>query len=490
MKRKASTFQGKLWRYFALLTVIILALIWVFQTVLLQSSYERMVTRNVESVAESMMYRATDSDFETWLNETAAENSLLIFVTDTQGQILYAADEHNSVYTVHSEAKDDTNSNPYRQGEQNWQKGQAHYLTLPASYSAFLERVKESESGKIAYPSEDGSAFIYGFRLNVSGTEAIGYISTPLTAVGSTVKIIRAQLLLVTLISLAAAFGLSWLLARRFSAPVAWLSMQAKRLADGQFDTSGTKGVSAEMDDLSDSLTQAARDITEARAYQKDFLANVSHDLRTPLTMIKGYAEMVRDISWRDDGKREADLSVIIREADRLTALVNDIVDYSGMESGRAEMKRERFSVSQMAENVIAQFDPLCSQEGYNIQSEIAPGLFTDGDEAQLSRVLYNLLDNAITHAGEDQTVLVRTMQKQDQIRVEVEDHGEGIPEDVLLHVWERYFRAAQRKRNKKGSGLGLAISREIIERHQGSYGVESTNQGSVFWFEVSSASG
>ena len=119
------------------------------------------------------------------------------------------------------------------------------------------------------------------------------------------------------------------------------------------------------------------------------------------------------------------------------------------------------------------------------LQWKLIKHLFADGDEKQLGRVMYNLLDNAITHAGEDKTVLVRVMEKQDRIRVEVEDHGEGIPEDVLPYVWERYFRAAQRKRNKKGSGLGLAICREIIERHKGSYGVESTQKGSVFWFEI-----
>ncbi|MBQ9009856.1 MAG: HAMP domain-containing histidine kinase [Clostridia bacterium] len=467
-----------------MLAVLILGLLWLFQTILLQSSYERMVKRNVQRIASSLVEHANQDDFESWLNTTAADNSLLIFVTDEQGQILYATDEHSNVYAVQVSDTSDGNGNPYRQNqEQSWQRGQAHYLSLPSGYEDFLMRLRSSADGTVAYTS--GTAFIYGFRMTVNGTEAVTYISTTLAAVGSTVKIIRIQLLWVTVISLAMAFGMAWVLARRFSAPVSRISDEARRLAEGQFDATGTKGFSTELDALSDSLTQAARDITEARKYQRDFLANISHDLRTPLTMIKGYAEMVRDISWRDEEKREKDLDVIIREVDRLTALVNDIIDYSGMESGRSEISMACFDISRMAEEVAGRFIPLCEQEGYMFNRHITPELKAIGDEAQLARVVYNLLDNAITHAGADKTVLLTVCENNNHIRVEMEDHGEGIPEDVLPYVWDRYFKTAQSRRNKKGSGLGLAISREIVQRHQGTYGVNSSGNGSVFWFEI-----
>ena len=214
----------------------------------------------------------------------------------------------------------------------------------------------------------------------VNGQRQIVYLSTTLSAVGSTVRIIRTQLLWVTVLSLALAFALSWLLARRFSAPISRITYEAQHLAQGQFDGKIAKGFSSEMDFLSDTLERAASDITEARTYQKDFLANISHDLRTPLTMIRGYAEMVRDISWRDEEKRKSDLGVIIREADRLTALVNDIADFEGMESGRAEMIMSRFSISRIAHLVIEQFASLCKQEGYSIRTDISPDLFVSGD--------------------------------------------------------------------------------------------------------------
>ena len=489
MKGKSSSFRIKLWRYFAGLTVCILGMLWLLQTVFLKSSYKSMVESNVRSVTASIQAHANADDFEFWLDTTAAGNSLLIFITDEQGQVLYATDEHNGIYSVQAtETPDAGTSNPYRhnQGEMSWQRGQSHYLSLPSGYDDFLQALQESDEDDVCYESDDGTALIYGFRITVGRQKQIVYLSTTLGAVGSTVKIIRTQLLWVTVLSLALAFVLSWLLARRFSAPISRIADEAQHLAHGRFEGKGTKGFSSEMDTLSDALEQAASDITEARAYQKDFLANISHDLRTPLTMIKGYAEMVRDISWRDEAKRESDLGVIIREADRLTALVNDIVNFEGMESGKTEMTMARFSISQMAHTVIGQFKSLCDQEGYTIQPDITADLFVSGDEKQISRVLYNLIDNAITHAGDDKLVRVSVQPNGGMIRIEVTDHGAGIPAEVLPHVWDRYFRAAQRKRNKKGSGLGLAISREIIEKHGGRYGVESQEgKGSVFWFEI-----
>ena len=163
-----------------------------------------------------------------------------------------------------------------------------------------------------------------------------------------------------------------------------------------------------------------------------------------------------------------------------------DAVIRSNMESGKTQMVMAQFSISEMAQSVISQFASLCEKDGYIVLTEITPDLYASGDEAHLSRVLYNLIDNAITYAGNDKTVLVSVKTHDGTVRVEVQDHGPGIPAEVLPHVWDRYFRAAQRKRNKKGSGLGLAISREIIEKHDGRYGVESQEgKGSVFWFEI-----
>ena len=170
--------------------------------------------------------------------------------------------------------------------------------------------------------------YVYGRVVSLSdGSEAVLYVSAALGAVGAAASIIRLQLFWVTPLSLVVAFGIAWFLARKFSVPVSQLSVQAKMLPTDRYEPVFEKCFCRELDELSDSLDKTAETLAAARNYLKELLANVSHDLRTPLTMIKGYAEMVRDISWEDDAQRIADTGIIIREADRLTALVNEIME-------------------------------------------------------------------------------------------------------------------------------------------------------------------
>lgn len=504
MKRKNRTLAGRLWRWFALFALILMALVWLLQTVLLQGNYRAMVKRKVKKAAAEIEAALSRDDYGDALDALASENALLIVVTDAQGNLLYSTDEHSSLYSAdsqddksenpYSHTSGDANDNPYRQTEEHlsWQIGKQHYLGLPLDYADFLARMNDSPV--IEYTSADDTAYVYGTSAEIGGETRVIYVSATLAAVGATVGILRTQLMWVTAAALALSFLLAWLIARRFARPVKTLSEQAGSLANGQFDGSACRGSSAELDQLADSLEQAARDITEARSYQRDFLANISHDLRTPLTMIRGYAELVRDISWKDDSAREADLNLIISESERLTGLVNDIIDYSKLESGKVELNMEDFDYTAMARRVVCQFAPLREKrreasplgEGYHIIEEIEDGLIVSGDEGQLARVLYNLIDNAVSHAGEGRTVSVRVFSRGKTVRTEVRDDGAGIPADLLPHVWDRYFKANQQKRNKRGSGLGLAICKEILDAHGCAYGAESEEgKGSMFWFEM-----
>lgn len=488
MKFNTKSLGVKLWAYFALLAAAIFAVLWLCQTVFLQTFYDRMVIRNIQAAAKQIAAQMGRADFGDWLDDLAYENSLLIFLTDAQGNVLYSTDEHSGAYRGETAAAEDTRGNPYHPSDKilNWQIGAGRHLNLPPDFSTFMERLNSSENGTVGYRLTDGSTYIYGTRLGAASGESILYISAALEAVGATVSILRTQLVWITGAALLFAFGIALLISRRFTKPVAALDRQARKMAEGGGLDGVERGFCSELDGLADTLYQTAAALNKAEQSRKEFLANISRDLRTPLTMIRGYAEMVRDISWEDETQRENDLAIIIRETNRLTELVNDILELTALQSQTQAAQYGEVDLSAAAQDVIRQFTPLCEQRGCVIKSELESGQFVRGEPVQLSRVLYNLIDNAISHAGEPQIVHVSLKRVGQTARVEVQDHGEGIPPEEIPYVWERYFTSKQRKSKREHSGLGLAISKEILLAHGAKFGVNSAiGQGSCFWFEM-----
>ncbi|MGN0182490.1 MAG: ATP-binding protein [Candidatus Ornithomonoglobus sp.] len=457
-----------------------------------------MAITNVKKAAEHILSESDSSDIYSFIDALAYNNSLLIFLTDTAGSTIYSTDEHSALYNKNTfhHSSDNLKNNPYyNDGElMNWQIGALR--NLPYGYDSFLKKLSESKSGTVSYKTENGSSYIYGALLpeswsvsnNVGSGEAVLYISSALEAVGGTVGILRMQLIWTTIISLVIGIIIAYFASRRFSAPVASISAQAKGLADGNFSCEFQKGFCSELDELADTLSHAAEELKKTDEFRREFLANISHDLRTPLTMIKGYAEAVRDFSWEDEKEREEDLGVIIREADRLTGLVNDILEYSALRSGNGIIKCENTEISALTQKVISNFSRLCKNNGCIIQSAIEPEQTVYGNKEQMERVLYNLIDNAITHSGENKKIEVVLKHINNHVRIEVHDFGKGISKEELPYIWDRYFTLKQQKRNEKGSGLGLAISKEILLAHKADFGVESEmGQGSIFWFELKS---
>ena len=488
MKFNLKSFGVKLWFYFALFTVTIFTALWLFQTVFLQNFYDSMVIQNIQTAAEQLILHINQSDFGDWLDGLAYENSFLIFLTDTQGQVLYSTDEHSGVYRSKTATTEDVKNNPYHSSDEllNWQIGAGRHLNLPPDFSSFMERLNNSDNGVLGYRLANDSAYIYGRRLLTTTGEKILYISATLEAVGATVSILRRQLIWITGAALLLAFGIAFLISRRFAKPVTALEKQTLKIVESGEVGSVEKGFCSELDELADALCQTATALNKAEQSRKEFLANISHDLRTPLTMIRGYAEMIRDISWEDETQRENDLAIIIRETNRLTTLVNDILELMTLQSQTQTVQYDYVDLSAAAEVVIRQFAPLYEKKGYVVISEIEPGQFVQGDISQLSRALYNLIDNAISHTGEQKMIKVSLKRINRNVRVEVRDYGEGIQSEDISKIWDRYFTTKQRKSKQKLSGLGLAICKEIFLAHGAKFGVDSViEQGSCFWFEI-----
>ena len=197
--------------------------------------------------------------------------------------------------------------------------------------------------------------------------------------------------------------------------------------------------------------------------------------------MIKGYAEMVRDISRTDEQQCNADIEVIVRESDRLSAMVNEILEYSEMQSAERKPEYDEVNFSSIVSRVCGNFESLYSRDGGHIETAVESDVTVKGDAGKLERAIYNLLDNAVRHNGESRVINVALKTENGKAILSITDHGSGIPEEELENIWDRYY--TYRQRNKKGvSGLGLAIVKQIVGMHSGICTAESEKgKGSTF---------
>ena len=221
---------------------------------------------------------------------------------------------------------------------------------------------------------------------------------------------------------------------------------------------------------------------------QRELIANISHDLRTPLTMIGGYAEAMRDIP---EEATPENLQIIIDETNRLSSMVNEVLDFSHLRTGKLELEQTDFNLTEEIREIVGRVSKMTAVDGYTVVFEETEDRFVHGDSKRISQVIYNLLGNALTYTGDDKTVRVSQKVIGSNVQVSVSDSGEGIPEADLPYIWDRYYRSRDNHRRAViGSGLGLNICRGILEKHEAPYGVQSEiGQGTTFWFRLPAVS-
>ena len=479
----------KLWLYFVLFTALIFTVLWLLQTVFIQSFYNDMLISNTKAAANKITASYSDENISSIIDDMSLNNSILIYITDCDNNIIYCSDQFKGLAMKNHgrQFPDKDNAFPSA-GDINEPDGkhiidgvrhQGAYRSLPEGYDEFAEALSVSDSG--VYESTEDGLYIYGTYIESNGEKNILYISTTLDAVGSAVDIIRVQLIWGTVISLITGFILAWFIAKSFARPVAKLTEKAEHIGEDDFPEDFRKGFCSELDELNDVLDETSDKLNKSRSFQRELLANVSHDLRTPLTMIKGYAEMVRDISRTDEQQCNADIEVIVRESDRLSAMVNEILEYSEMQSAEFRPEFDDVDLSSVVGRVCGNFESLYSREGGHIETDIESDIIVNGNAGKLERAVYNLLDNAVRHNGDSKVINVALKSENGTATLSITDHGSGIPEQELENIWDRYY--TYRQRNKKGvSGLGLAIVRQIAGMHGGKCKASSIQgEGSTF---------
>ena len=205
--------------------------------------------------------------------------------------------------------------------------------------------------------------------------------------------------------------------------------------------------------------------------------------------MIKAYAEMVRDISYKDDEKRDEHLNIIISETDRLNILVNDLLNLSKMQADADTLKKENFDLTKEIKEIIKKYEIIKETENYIFQIEVPEKAIIYADKNKINQVIYNLINNAINYTGEDKTVTIRMREEKNKYIIEISDTGKGIKKEEIDLIWNKYYKNEKNhKRNIVGTGIGLSIVKTILEHHH-EYGVNSIkNKGTTFYFKVEKA--
>ena len=322
-------------------------------------------------------------------------------------------------------------------------------------------------------------------KLTADGQYAV-LVSTSLAQITTAADVLRSVLPPVALLLFGLNVVAAILFSRWFTHPVYQLAGGARRMAAGRYDVQVEVKRRDELGLLAKEFNHMALAVQRSAELEKELLANVSHDLRTPLTLIKGYAETVRDLSGMDEEKRTEQCNIIVDETDRLSALVNSVMELSKVQSGVEKPNLVDFDMSGLCFEVAGLYDAVCEQNHWTLQLEADKECMVRADPAMMERVLHNLLGNATHHIGEDGVFVLRAIPlPAGGCRIEVEDHGPGIPPEDLPYIFDRYYRA-RKNAGKPGTGLGLSITKAILQQHGFPFGVKSeVGRGSLFWFEM-----
>jgi signal transduction histidine kinase len=316
-------------------------------------------------------------------------------------------------------------------------------------------------------------------------------LNSQIFPVNATVNTLRIQLYYITAFMILFSVILALIIAKWVSRPIEAINNSAKVLATGDYSTRFRGTGYKEIAELSDTLNYTAKELSKVELLRQELIANISHDLRTPLTLISGYAEAMRDLP---DENNAENAQIIVDETKRLTTLVNDVLDISKMQTGNQTIQPHHYNLTTSLEESVNRMSKMMEIDGYDISFNADREITLLADETRICQAFYNLLTNAVNYTGPDKKVMVtQTVFKNpadnlsDWVKIEIADTGEGISEEDLPYIWERYYKVDKtHKRAVTGTGLGLSIVRSIIDMHGGSYGVTSKlNEGSVFWFSL-----
>ncbi|MGM0163257.1 ATP-binding protein [Enterococcus sp. DIV1059_2] len=458
----------RLWSANMLLVIIGIAFLWTVQILLFEPNYinvtKESLLETVQETAAAIEEMAVDPDDLPeepllFLSKTIVGT---LFLVDADGEILAAFNNGQQLNI-------DGLSNEY-----NWLLSHA-------------PTVLDGESLSAVEDFEKSSAILIGVPTTLFQRPAALLLSNTITQIEALQSLNRQQLFLFTIILTIFASTISFFLAQHFIRPIKTIKEAIIRLTNGELYSVPKLKRSDELGTLSESVADLSTELQRVDVLRKEVIANVSHELRSPLALITGYGEMVRDVSGSDERLRKEHMDLIISEAHRMSAMVDDIMDFSIMQAGYTQLKNEIWNTYEVVSSVVAYARGIANQYDITVDFEAdrtnGNALF---DRIKMEQVLRNLINNGINHTPKNERLLIKLTNTSAGTKVAVINPGKDIPPEQLELIWERYQRVQHQAGHKEGTGIGLAIVKTILTSHAFEYGAESKNGVTCFWFVVS----
>ena len=467
---------------FATVIILCLAVVALAVTVSLQSIRDRYSLDQLTNMARPIYVQVLSlaRGEETWRNlledlqEQAANNNVYIFLADKTGKIV-------------------RNISPKEETLQISQlpivKPQ---MTQPPSVSALASEIKPVQG---TFEASDGRTFVYTsyYIGRLFTTQAFLNFETltlavPRTGTLSILAGLFGPFLRIGLIALAVSIVIAFLIARSVYLPVKKVTAAADKIAEGDYDQEVPVQGPKEIKTLATHFNQMAGKVKQSQMQLRHFVADVSHQLRTPLTSIQGFAQAILDGTAKDDEARENAARVIDDESKRMIKQVNQLLELSRMQAGQLDILLEPVDLKELLLHCQEVFSLRAEETGVQLITDIEPLVPVSGDEDRLEQVFSNLLDNALKNTPRQGEIMIHGRNRDNnKVEIMISDTGPGIPPEQIPYVFERFYQASGLR---SGFGLGLAIVREIIVRHNGEIRVKSEpGEGTQFIITLPSRS-
>ena len=454
MKNKLAT---KIFMYLAIFSLFILIFLFFFQVIFIDTFYEWTKTRTIKNLSKDILVTENDTSLYDKLDKVSYKENVCIELTNSNGDNLYSSYGNNCRLRSRTIKRNFINSN------------------------------KESKTYNLVNNFTKEKSIMSATKLS---NNLYIFISTSLIPLDSTINIIEQQLIVVSIVVLLLSIVVAYFISKRLSLPITKISKAAKLISKGKLKTKfETTSDIKELVDLTNALNDMKDELSKTEELQKDLMANVSHDLKTPLTMIKAYAELILDININDKEKCKNNLTIIIEEVNRLNTLVNDILALTKVENDLDKLDISSFDLIKLIEKIVKQHNIYVIKDGFNIEfiHDNIKELVIEADKKKIEQVIYNLLNNALNYTGEDKKVIIKVVEDDKDYTIMVIDSGKGIDKKEIDHIFDRYYRSKKNhKRYVYGTGLGLSIVKNILLLHNYPYGVKSIkNKGTTFYFKI-----